>query len=348
MKNSREVKIGNLTIGGKNPIRIKGMVKCSLSSEKELIREVQKLEKEGAEAIRIAVREREDSKIYKLLRKVSRLPLVADIHFTPSLALLAIDNGFEGIRLNPLNITKKKDIKRIIKSAKERKVSIRVGINSGGFRRDFSSPTRLASSMVSVVRRYLRIFEEEGFFDIIVSLKASSVWATVLANRIFRKETNYPLHVGVTATGPFMEGIIKSSLGMGILLSEGIGDVIRVSLTGPSWEEIKVAKLILQFLDLRSFFPEIISCPTCSRCEVDIRKIAENLRKFLDKESISSYLKIAVMGCIVNGPGEAHQADVGVAFGKKRGVIFKEGRILKAITEKNAFKELSKAIKDVV
>ena len=344
---SREVKVGNLGIGGENPIRIKGMLKSRFSL-KEMVKEVKRLEKEGAQLIRVAFMKESNLKILKELKKIIQIPLVADIHFHPRLATKAIEAGFDGIRLNPLNIVHKKDIKKIIKEAKQRKVSIRIGVNSGGFKRKFSSSFHLASAMVEVVRGYLRIFEEENFSDIIVSLKAQSVWATVLANRMFRKEFDYPLQIGVTATGPYLEGIVKSCLGIGILLSEGIGEVVRVSLLSSSCEEIKIAKAILQFLELRYFFPEVIACPTCSRCSVNLGKIVDKFRKKLGNIQSEKALRIAIMGCVVNGPGEAAQADLGIAFGREKGVIFKEGKVLKRIDKEDSVKELLERVKDAV
>ena len=315
---SKRVKIGNLGVGGKNPVRIKGMLKTPTKDTKGLIKEAKVLEKEGAESIRVAVREKEDASVAKLLKKHIQAPLVADVHFHANLALMSIDQGFDGIRLNPLNINKKKEVKEIAKAAKASGISIRVGVNSGGFKRKFSSPKALGFQMVKEAEAYLRALEAENFFDIMVSLKGSDVLSTIAANELFSKRHNYPLHLGITATGPFLEGVTKSSLGLGSLLHQGVGGIIRVSLTAPSFWEIRVAKYILQALNLRQFGPEIISCPTCSRCEVDLVSIVDKFKKALGKEKIKQPVHIAIMGCVVNGPGEAYQADIGVAFGKKK------------------------------
>ncbi|MFH1504005.1 MAG: flavodoxin-dependent (E)-4-hydroxy-3-methylbut-2-enyl-diphosphate synthase [Candidatus Omnitrophota bacterium] len=341
----RVVKIGKLEIGGNNPVRIKGMLKSSVSDTKALIKEAKRLEKEGAEAIRVAVQENKDAKLANLLSKHVKVPLVADIHFCPQIALAAIEQGFNSIRLNPLNIYKKNDLKKIAKAAKDKGVSIRVGVNSGGFKKDFSSPEGLARQMVKKVQDYLKILESQGFFDIMVSLKGADVIATIVANRMFSKESDYPLHLGVTATGPFLEGIVKSSIGLGSLLNQGIGDVIRVSLAGPSFQEVRIAKYILQALNLRKFGPEIISCPTCSRCEVNIAGIVGKLKKKLENSKINKPLRVAVMGCIVNGPGEAYQADIGAAFGKKKAVIFKKDKILGYSSEEKIIENLVDLIK---
>ncbi len=344
---SKTAKIGDLAVGGKNPVRIKGMLKTPIQDTKNLIKEAKRLEKEGAEAIRIAVREKSDALAAKALKKYISLPLVADIHFHASLAFWAIDQGFEGIRLNPLNIYKIKEVKAIARAAKEAGVSIRVGVNSGGFKRDFSSPGALAGAMVKKVEDYLKVLERENFFDIMVSLKGSDVLSTIAANELFARRHNYPIHLGITATGPFLEGITKSSLGLGSLLQQGLGGIIRVSLTAPSFWEIRVAKYILQALNLRQFGPEIISCPTCSRCEVDLIGIVDKFKQALKKEKIKRHLRIAIMGCVVNGPGEARQADIGAAFGKQKAVIFKKDKILSHSSEKKVVADLIKEVKRI-
>jgi len=336
----KTVKIGNLEVGDRNPVRIKGMLKTSIKDSKNLIKEAKRLEKEGAEALRVAVREKKDAKIAALLKNHIAVPLVADIHFHYKLALLAIEEGFEGVRLNPLNISKRKEVSEVARLAKERGISIRVGVNSGGFREKFRSPADMAKEMVKRCEDYLKLLEAQKLFDIIVSLKGADVLTTIAANRMFSEKHNYPLHLGVTASGPFLEGVIKSSLGVGSLLLEGIGDVVRVSLTAPSFWEIRVAKHILQALNLRRFGPEIISCPTCSRCEVDLINIVNKFKKELKVSGFNKPLQIAIMGCIVNGPGEAYQADVGAAFGKKRAVIFKKDKILKQSSEDRIVKDL--------
>ncbi len=344
---SKTVKIGNLKIGGKNPVRIKGMLKSSTKDKKNLIKEAKLLEAEGAEAIRVAVREFEDAKVYSLLRKHISVPLVADIHFHHFLALEAIKEGFESIRLNPLNIAKKKEVEQVAKLAKKHKVSIRVGINSGGFKKTFSTPKDMARAMVKKVESYLKVLEGVKFFDIMVSLKGADVRTTILANEFFSAKHSYPLHLGVTATGALLEGLTKSSIGLGNLLYKGIGDVIRVSLTAPSYLEIRAAKDILTALDIRRFGPQVISCPTCSRCEVNLIDIVDKLKKTLKKEKITRPLTIAVMGCVVNGPGEAQQADIGVAFGKEKAAIFKKEKILKKSDNKKIVSDLIKKVREL-
>ncbi len=338
---TKEVMIGKLTIGGRNPLRIKGMLKTSTSDIEGILREAKSLEEEGVEAIRLAIKNKTDIEILGRLRDLVSVPIVADVHFDYRLALLSIEAGFDGIRLNPLNIFKKKEVKEVAKELKKAKISLRVGINAGGFKKKFTNNYVLAKEMVKRVSDYINLIEGVGFFDTIVSLKTSNVWSTLLANKEFARRFNYPLHLGITATGPFLEGVVKSCLGIGTMLSEGLGDIIRVSLTAPSFWEIRVAKFILQFLELRKFFPEIISCPTCSRCEVDLMSMVDKFRDRISKAEFSSFpSKIALMGCVVNGPGEAYQADIGIAFGKKKAVIFKNNKIVGWTNEKKALDDL--------
>ena len=342
---SKIVRIGNLEVGGKNPVRIKGMLKSPLADTKKVIGEAKRLEIEGVEAIRIAVKEEKDVKIAAILKKHISLPLAADVHFHPFLALRCIKEGFDQIRLNPLNIAKRSEVRKIAQEAKRNNVSIRVGVNSGGFKKQFSSPQSLARQMVKKTEDYLKVLEGEGFSDIMVSLKGSDVLSTVIANRIFSQRFDYPLHLGITASGPFLQGVIKSSLGLGMLLSEGIGNIIRVSLTASSFWEVRAAKYILQFLNLRKFGPEIISCPTCSRCEVNLINVVGRFERELEKTNFNKPLRIALMGCIVNGPGEAKQADIGAAFGKRKAVIFRKDKILGYSNEKNIVNDLLREVR---
>ncbi len=332
-RRTREVFIGSLGVGGNNPVRIKGMIKSPLNDFGRVLREVKALLNAGAEAIRVAVKKKNDVRFVRRLKEKVNLPFVADIHFDYHLALAVIDAGIDSVRLNPMNIFKVNQVREVVRASKKSDISIRIGVNSGGFKKTFRSPLHLAEEMVEVVSNYIKIFEKEDFFSIMVSLKTSDVASTILANRIFSSRFSYPLHLGVTATGPFWEGVVKSSLGLGILLSEGIGDVVRVSLTGPSVKEIEVARYILQASGVRRFFPEIISCPTCSRCEVNLPQIVEKFKRRLSSIDTESQKKmpekVAIMGCIVNGPGEAYQADIGVAFGNKmRAAVFKKDKIL--------------------
>ena len=337
---TKTVKIGSLVVGSKYPIRIKGMLKTPTGNISRLIKEAKLLEDEGAEAIRIAVKEEKDAGLAVVLKRHVKPPLVSDIHFHYRLALRAIEQGFDAVRLNPLNIYKSREVGEVASLAKRYKVSIRIGVNSGGFKKNFASPIVFAQRMVKEVENYIRILEKKNFFDIMVSFKAADIPTTILANRIFRKKFDYPLHLGITATGSFLDGVTKSSLGIGMLLGEGIGDIIRVSLTAPSYWEIRAAKSILQALELRRFGFQVISCPTCSRCEVNLVKLVEDFTKKLKDSGFNKPIRIALMGCVVNGPGEARQADIGVAFGKKKAAIFRKDKILAYSGEKNIITDL--------
>jgi len=342
MKATRVVKIGTLPVGGKYPVRIKGMIKSPFSNHDNVIAETRQLEREGAEAIRIAIKEEKDAAFVRTLKRHTKVPLVADIHFHYRFALAAIANGFDAIRLNPLNIAKASEVREVVREAKKAHIAIRIGINSGGFKKDFVSSHALAKQMVKVVADYIRILEREHFYDIMVSLKGSDPLSTIVANELFAKDFEYPLHLGVTATGSFLSGVVKSSIGLGQLLSKGIGSVIRVSLTAPSYTEIQTAKYILQALHLRTFGPQIISCPTCSRCEVNLIRMVQKLQEKLKEVPNAKPIRIALMGCVVNGPGEARQADIGAAFGKRKAVIFRKDKIVGHSDAKNILNDLCK------
>jgi (E)-4-hydroxy-3-methylbut-2-enyl-diphosphate synthase len=320
--------IGRVKIGGNNPVAIKGMLKTPLHRIDDVIAEIKGLEACGAQAVRIAVKEPSAAKICGVLKQYVKIPLVADIHFQYKLAMLAIDEGFDSVRLNPLNVSKRQEVIAVAKYATKNKVSIRVGVNSGGFKKVFKTPAAQAKQMVDAAGNYLKILESVDFFNTMVSLKGADVNTTILANQMFAKKYNYPLHLGVTATGPYEQALIKSAIGVGSLLFQGIGNVIRISLSAPSNLEIKAAQDILQALDLRRFGPELISCPTCSRCEVNLIDIVKKFERELKERNFIKPLKIAMMGCVVNGPGEACQADVGAAFGKGKAAIFRRDKII--------------------
>lgn len=340
-------KIGGLKVGSQYPVRIKGMLKTPLSRIDELVAEAKAQEAGGAEAIRIAIKDDSAAKVRSVLKKYIKVPMVADIHFHYKTALAAIDNGFEGIRLNPLNIAKESEVREVVIAAKKNKVSIRVGVNSGGFKRRFKSVGEQAVVMVGEVARYLKMLEKFEFYDTMVSLKGADVATTIAANRLFAKKFSYPVHLGVTATGLYEQALVKSAIGIGVLLNEGIGNVVRVSLSAPSVLEIKAAKDILTALDLRRFGPEIISCPTCSRCEVDLINVVKDFEKAVHESNFKKPVKIAVMGCVVNGPGEAYQADIGAAFGKDKAAIFKKDKILGFSTRRDIIRDLLKKVREL-
>jgi (E)-4-hydroxy-3-methylbut-2-enyl-diphosphate synthase len=344
-RKARVIKIGRVRIGGNNPVAVQSMAKTFTSDLAATIREIKELEIAGCQIVRLAVRDNQDAINLKKIKQQINIPLVADIHFDKNLALQAIDNGVDKIRLNPGNIYKRNQVREIAQAAKQAHIPIRVGVNSGSVMRyplaAKRRPKNLAQLMVSCALDYIKLLEGAGFHNIVISLKGSDIYTAIEANEIIAQSCSYPLHLGVTATGPSLIGIIKSAMVIGRLLSEGIGDTIRISLTDRAVQEVKTAFYILQALGLGSFRPEIISCPTCGRCNIDLVKIVKELELGLvnlpalpsgqptgrqTKQSPARPIKIAVMGCVVNGPGEARQADVGVAFGKRQGLLFRKGK----------------------
>jgi len=340
-----QIKVGNIKIGGGAPVSVQSMTKTDTRDVSGTARQIRELEKTGCEIIRVAIKDFEAAEAIRAIKRKINIPLVADIHFNYRLALCAIENGADKIRLNPGNIYKENEISEVIKLAKKRRIPIRVGANSGSIKDRVKGGEQRAKDLVKSVLDYIKILERMDFYDIIVSLKASDVISTVEAYKLFSKKSRYPLHLGVTAAGAVSTGIVKSSIGIGALLLGGIGDTIRVSLTGDPVEEVMAAKNILQALELRNFGPEVISCPTCGRCQVDLQDIVEKVESNIKLHLAScrtqaTSCKIAIMGCEVNGPGEAKEADVGIACGKGSGVIFKKGRIIKRVKEKDIVKEL--------
>jgi len=337
-RKAKVIKIGNVYIGGNNPIAIQSMTKTKTSDIEKTVKQIKELESADCQIVRLAVRDSEDTKAIKKIKDKVDLPLVADIHFNWRLALDAIDNGVDKIRLNPGNIYKGEELKEIISALKLAKIPLRIGVNSGSVKNLNSKKLSMPDKLVASALNYIKIVEKLKFYDIVVSLKASNVLDTVEAYCKMAKLCEYPFHLGVTATGSPYKGAIKSSIALGALLLEGIGDTIRISLTDRPWQEVKVAKYILESLGLRHFGPEIISCPTCGRCEVDLVKIVKELEKrlsIMDCQLWRRPPKVAVMGCVVNGPGEAKEADIGIAFGKKEGLLFKNGKAIKKMSFSN-------------
>jgi (E)-4-hydroxy-3-methylbut-2-enyl-diphosphate synthase len=341
---TKSISIGNIKVGGRAPISVQSMTKTDTRDAAATISQIHELEEAGCEIIRVAVPDKNTAQKLKEIKKSIAIPLIADIHFNHKLALMAIDAGVDGLRINPGNIGEKRKVAEVVKKASTHSIPIRIGVNAGSLEKDLlkkyghpSPPALVASAL-----RNIKVLESFGFDLIKVSLKASDVLSTVKAYRLIASKTHYPLHIGITEAGPLLRGAIKSSLGMGILLAEGIGDTIRVSLTAPPIEEVKVGYAILQALKLRRFGPEIISCPTCGRCEVNIESIVKELEKRIShlKKSIT----IAVMGCVVNGPGEAREADIGIAGGKSSGLLFKKGKPLGKVPAQNLVDRLIEEI----
>jgi len=346
-RKTRNVKVGNLEIGGNAPISVQSMTNTDTKNISDTVSQIKRLEKEGCELVRVAVPDLESCYALPLIKKEINIPLVADIHYDYKLALKSIELGVDGLRINPGNIRNNEKIKLIIKLAKKRDLPIRIGINSGSLDKNIlkiykkATPKALIESAVNVIK----ILDELNYHNIIFSIKSSNVINTIEVNKIFSSKYDYPLHLGITEAGLPFQGMIKSSVGIGSLLFQGIGDTIRVSLTGDPVEEIKVGYEILKALHLRQRGPNIISCPTCGRCKVDLNKIVLKLEKQI--KNINNTLTIAVMGCMVNGPGEAKEADIGVAFDKNSGILFKKGKIITKCSDKIIIKRLLEEIESM-
>ena len=330
---SRQVKIGDVIIGGDAPIAVQSMTNTKTQDIEKTISQIKRLEEAGCEILRVAVPDDEAAEALKEIKKSIKAPLVADIHFNWKLALKAIENGADKIRINPGNIADLERVKQIIAGAKERGIPIRIGVNSGSLHKKYRhlAEENLAEALVKSALEFVGFFEGQDFLDIVVSVKSSSVSVTIEAYEKLAGLVNYPLHLGVTEAGTLLSGSIKSAVGLGVLLREGIGDTIRVSLTHDPVREVQVGYEILRALDLRNVGPEIISCPTCGRCETDLISLAETVEERLLAYKIP--IKVAVMGCEVNGPGEAREADIGIAMGKKFGLLFAKGEPIRKVFE---------------
>jgi (E)-4-hydroxy-3-methylbut-2-enyl-diphosphate synthase len=332
-KKTKTIYIRDVPVGGGNPVAVQSMTKTDTADVKSTVGQIKSLESSGCEIIRLAVPDRDAAKVLGMIKKSIAIPLIADIHFDWRLALDAIRQGVDGLRINPGNIGAKWKVKEVIAAAQDKGIPIRIGVNAGSLEKEllrkYGHPT--PEALVESAARHIRILEEFRFSDIKVSLKASDVLKTVEAYRLFSERYDYPLHVGISEAGPPSVGIIKSSVGLGILLSEGIGDTIRVSLTADPREEVRVAYAILGSLGLRQRGVNIISCPTCGRCKIDLRNLVARVEERV--KHIETPVTIAVMGCVVNGPGEAREADFGMAGGKGRGILFKKGEIIKRVKE---------------
>lgn len=345
MKKIREIKIRDIVIGGENEIIIQSMTNTETSDVDKTVKQILDLEKEGCQLVRMTINSEAAANAIPAIKKRVSIPLVADIHFDYRLALLAIENGIDKLRINPGNIGDEKKIEEVVKKAKEKGVPIRIGVNSGSLEKHilekYGHPT--ADGMVESALYHVSLLEKFDYREIIISIKSSNVKMMIEAYRKLSKMVDYPLHLGVTEAGTAFQGTIKSAIGIGSLLVDNIGSTIRVSLTEDPVEEIKVAKEILKVLGFRKGI-EIVSCPTCGRTEIDLITLAKEVEKeFKDKKNS---IKIAVMGCVVNGPGEAKEADYGVAGGKGVGVLFKKGAIVKQVKESEILIELKKLIEN--
>lgn len=342
-RTSRTVRIGNLYIGGDYPIRVQSMLKVDTRNTSKVISEIKRLEDQGCEIIRLSVKDRESAVSLGEIKRNSNIPIVADIHFDPTLVILSMQNGVDKIRLNPSNIKDRDWLRKITVMAKEREIPIRVGANLGSFS---ERPKNVVKALVETALNEVRILESFDFDNIIISIKSSEIITTVKANVAIAKLTDYPMHIGITEAGPLDESLVKSGIGIGYLLLKGIGDTIRVSITGDPVYEVRAGYEILKSLHLRERGIEIISCPMCGRTEIDISGIVERVKK--DFGEVQTPVKVAIMGCVVNGPGEAKDADVGIAGGKESGVIFKHGKRIKVLPEKKLYAEFKKAINEII
>ena len=330
---TKEVYIGNRVIGGKNPILIQSMTNTKTEDVEATVAQIQKLTKAGCDIIRCAVPTMEAAKALAEIKKQVEIPIVADIHFDYKLAIAAMENGADKIRINPGNIGSIDRVKAVVDVAKERNIPIRVGVNSGSLEKNLVEKYGgvTAEGIVESALDKVRIIEEMGYDNLVVSIKSSDVMMCVKAHELIADKTNHPLHVGITEAGTIISGNIKSSIGLGLILGQGIGDTIRVSLTGDPVEEIKSAKLILRTLGLRKGGIEVVSCPTCGRTQIDLIGLANKVETMVAEFPLD--IKVAVMGCVVNGPGEAKEADLGVAGGIGEGLIIKKGEIYKKVPE---------------
>lgn len=343
-RKTRQIKVGNVRIGGNAPIVVQSMTKTNTADIEKTVRQIKELEKVGCEIVRVALPDLESVKAIPEIKKEIKIPLIGDVHFHHKIALSAIDMGIDGLRINPGNIRDKEKVKRIVLKAREKNIPIRIGVNSGSLDRDILkkyggvTPKALAESAL----KYVSFFEKLKFYNIKISAKATSVKTTIETYRLISRKTDYPLHLGITEAGTMIPGTVKSSVGLGILLHEGIGDTIRVSLTASPVEEVRVAYEILKALGIRKRGLEIISCPICGRCDFDFIPLVEEMEKKIC--GLEKNLKIAVMGCEVNGPGEAREADLGIAFGKSGGLLFKKGKILGKFDRRKIIKVLFQEI----
>lgn len=347
-RKSRRIFIGNIPIGDGAPVSVQSMTNTDTRDVFSTVGQIKRLEDAGCEIVRLAIPdEMAADALYRIKKEVSA-PLIADIHFDYRLAIAALKAGADALRINPGNIGDRDKLEKVISEARPRDIPIRIGVNSGSLQKDILEKYRhpTPEAMVESALEYIRLFEEMDFNNIKISMKSSNVLSTISAYKILSDKTDYPFHLGVTEAGTLISGSVKNAIGIGILLYEGIGDTMRVSLSRDPVEEVKVAYEILRALDLRSRGPEIISCPTCGRTEIDLFSIVETVEKGL--QGITASPKVAVMGCVVNGPGEAREADIGIAGGRGQGVLFKKGEVVGKIPERELAEVLIREVKKLV
>lgn len=345
---TRSVQVGNLTIGGNNHVVIQSMCNTKTKDVEATIKQINALQQAGCELVRVAVFDKEDAYAIKEIKKGIHIPLVADIHFDYKLALIAIESGIDKVRINPGNIGSIEKVKAVVDACKKKHIPIRIGVNGGSLEKDilekYGEPT--PEGMVESAMKHVKILEDLDFHDIVISLKSSNTMLTIKAYELASKTFPYPLHVGVTEAGTALGGTIKSALGIGTLLYEGIGNTIRVSLSDDPVEEIKVAKILLKELGLLKGVPTLVSCPTCGRIQYDLIPIAKEIEDFL--KDIHLDITVAIMGCAVNGPGEARHADIGIAGGVGEGLLIKHGEIVKRVKQEDMVQTLKDEILKMV
>jgi (E)-4-hydroxy-3-methylbut-2-enyl-diphosphate synthase len=339
-KKTRKIFVGNVPVGGGSPVSVQSMTKTNTNNIRSTVRQINTLASNGCEIVRVAVPDVQAARVLGKIRKSVSIPVVADIHFDWRLAVESVQQGIDGLRINPGNIGAQWKVAEVISACRDKNIPVRIGVNAGSLSKKllakYKHPT--PEALLESAAEHIGILEKLRFREIKVSLKASNVPTTVEAYRLFSKKFRYPLHLGISEAGPLFTGTIKSSVGLGILLAEGIGDTIRVSLTADPLQEVRVAYEILKSLGLREKGVNVISCPTCGRCEINIKGIASRVEEGL--KNIEQPLTVAVMGCVVNGPGEAREADIGIAGGRKKGILFKKGRLVRKVNEKSLLKEL--------
>lgn len=336
----REVKVGSLKIGGDNPISIQSMTNTDTRDAKATIAQIKRLEEVGCDVVRVAVPDMEAAKNIGKIKSNVNIPVIADIHFDHRLAIEAINQGIDGVRINPGNIGSIEKVKEVVNLCKEKNLKIRIGVNGGSLEKELLEKYghATAEALVESALGHVKILEDLDFYNIVISLKSSDIYKTLEAYELISQKVDYPLHIGITESGSVKKGTIKSSIGVGALLLKGIGDTVRISLTGDPCEEVVVGKEILRSLGLLNDKIKVVSCPTCGRCNIDLISVVNEVEEKINH--LEKDITVAIMGCAVNGPGEAREADIGIAGGKGEGLLFKKGEIVRKINGNDLVKEL--------